>query len=125
MAEIMTTNLRVLPRLDLNACPGPVVVAGILGFVLALMFYRRYVAPLRDVPGPFWASVGRLWHTRMIMRGNQGEDLLELHEKYGTHFCTHTGSSAPLLMSKLKAILYVSQTMRSAYAIRTLSKSSS
>lgn len=83
MAEATNTNIGVLPRNGLNACPWLAVVASLLGAILALMLYRRYIAPLSDVPGPFWASVGRIWHTRMIMRGNQGEDLLRLHQEYG------------------------------------------
>ncbi|KAI7778495.1 hypothetical protein LA080_002099 [Diaporthe eres] len=85
MAETTNTDIGILPRLGLNACPWPAVAASLLGSFLALMLYRRYLTPLSDVPGPFWASVGRMWHTRMIMRGNQGEDLLQLHQEYG-HF---------------------------------------
>lgn len=87
MAEATNTDVGILPRLGLNACPWPAVAAGLLGSILALILYRRYMTPLRDVPGPFWASVGRMWHTRMIMRGNQGEDLLQLHQDYGR--CLH------------------------------------
>jgi hypothetical protein len=61
-------------------------MVGILCFITVLMLYRRYLSALSDVPGPFWASTGRLWHTRMIMRGKQGEELLKLHQEYGRVF---------------------------------------
>lgn len=83
MAEPTTTNVGVLQRLGLNTCPWPAAVASLLASVLVLMLYRRYKSPLSDVPGPFWASFGRMWHTRMIMKGNQGEDLIQLHQEYG------------------------------------------
>lgn len=89
MAEATNKDLGILPRLGLNACPWPIVAFSLLGSILALMLYRRYMAPLSGVPGPFWASVGRMWHTRMIMRGNQGEDLLQLHQEYGRYLHAH------------------------------------
>lgn len=86
MAEATNTNIGILPRLGLHAYPLAAAAASFLGCILALMLYRRYISPLSDVPGPFWASVGRIWHTKMIMGGNQGEDLLQLHQKYGRWF---------------------------------------
>lgn len=46
---------------------------------------RRYFSPISHIPGPFFASVSRLWHVRQILRGKQNYKLLELHEKHG-HF---------------------------------------
>lgn len=83
MAKATDTDIGLLPRLGWNACPWLAVVVSLLASFFALMLYRRYIAPLSDIPGPFWASVGRMWHTRMIVRGNQGEDLIRLHEEYG------------------------------------------
>lgn len=89
MAEPTTTNVGALQRLGLNTCPWPAAVASVLASVLVLMLYRRYRSPLRDVPGPFWASFWRMWRTRMIMKGNQGEDLIQLHQEYGTSLRPH------------------------------------
>ncbi|KAG8160704.1 hypothetical protein KVR01_008968 [Diaporthe batatas] len=83
MAEGSHQTTSVLPGLSLHACSWAELVVSIACFVLGLLLYRRYLAPLRHVPGPFWASLGRLWHTRMIMGGDQGEDLLRLHKEYG------------------------------------------
>jgi hypothetical protein len=86
MTEATLKNAGVLPRLGLHACPWAGLAVSILCCILVLMLYRRYLAALRDIPGPFWASVGRMWHTTMIMRGNQGEELLRLHQEYGRCF---------------------------------------
>lgn len=66
--------------------PGIVqLLVTVLVLVLSIVAYRRYLSPLSDVPGPFWASFSRLWHLRITIDGNQNEQLTEAHEKYG-HF---------------------------------------
>lgn len=57
----------------------PLVVAYVV-FVLA---HHRFLSPLRDIPGPFTASLTRLWHVRQIWRGDQQFAMAEAHEKYG------------------------------------------
>lgn len=47
--------------------------------------YRRYLSPLSAVPGPFWASITRLWQCCHIYLGDHNIRLIRLHEKYG-HF---------------------------------------
>lgn len=71
-----------LPSLCYTTLPG--VVAGV-ALLATIVIYRRYLSPLRDVPGPFWASFSRLWHLRITVQGNQNERLTDAHEKYG-HF---------------------------------------
>lgn len=85
MGEQMNTTIVVLRRLVFNGFPCPLLLAGLLITLLVLMLYRRYATPLSNIPGPFWASVSRLWHTKMILRGNQGEELLQLHQEYGKY----------------------------------------
>lgn len=51
--------------------------------VLTLCVWRRYFAPLRDVPGPFFASVIRLWHMRRIVKEDQNLELIRLHDRHG------------------------------------------
>lgn len=66
-----------------NSWPG-LVVAGIV-LLITIIIYRRHFSPLKDIPGPFWASFSRLWHLRITYDGNQNEQLTQAHEKYG-HF---------------------------------------
>lgn len=59
----------------------------ILGPAIALIFtvalYRRFLSPIKDIPGPFWASITRFWHVKIIIDGNQNVRLRDAHEKYG------------------------------------------
>ena len=57
------------------------LVAGI-GFVLSL-FYERVLLPLSSIPGPFLASLTRLWITKLAWDGDMPGTILELHRKYG------------------------------------------
>lgn len=59
------------------------VQAVILLFSVAV--YRRYLSPLSDIPGPFWASITRLWQVVHIFKGDQNLESIALHDKYG-HF---------------------------------------
>jgi hypothetical protein len=60
-------------------------VAGValLG-LFSLLTYRRFFYPISDIPGPFLASLTRLWHMIHIVKGDQNLQLLELHDKHGT-----------------------------------------
>ncbi|KAF2759869.1 cytochrome P450 [Pseudovirgaria hyperparasitica] len=44
---------------------------------------RRYLSLLSKHPGPFWASVTRLWKLYLTSRGRSHIDLPALHDKYG------------------------------------------
>lgn len=59
------------------------VAASALVLVLTTLAWRRFFSPLRKVPGPFWASLTRLWHVKIIIDGNQNEQLRDAHERYG------------------------------------------
>lgn len=63
----------------------PALMVGGLVLLTTVIIYRRHFSPLKDIPGPFWASFSRLWHLRITLDGNQNEQLTEAHEKYG-HF---------------------------------------
>lgn len=56
-----------------------------LVLLITVIVYRRHFSPLKDIPGPFWASFSRLWHIRITLDGNQNEQLTQAHERYG-HF---------------------------------------
>jgi hypothetical protein len=54
--------------------------------ILALAFqalYNRYFHPLRNIPGPFWASISRVWWLLVATGGKQHEIHVSCHEKYG------------------------------------------
>ena len=59
-------------------------------WVLTLVFvlvvratYKRYASPLRKYPGPFLASISRLWMVKSTASGRTHLDHIELHRKYG------------------------------------------
>jgi hypothetical protein len=51
--------------------------------ILIKTIYNRYFHPLRRVPGPFWASLTRLWWIRVAVSGKQHIVHVQCHEKYG------------------------------------------
>lgn len=48
----------------------------------------RFFSPIRSFPGPFWASVTRLWIAYHNVKEDECETELALHKKHGTHLCT-------------------------------------
>jgi hypothetical protein len=55
-------------------------------FALALVvrvIYRRYWTPIRDIPGPFFASFGSLWKVYHVVKGHTEEEIIKLHKKHG------------------------------------------
>lgn len=51
--------------------------------------YNRLLHPLRSIPGPFVASLSRLWWCRVALSGHQERTHLALHEQYGTYPFLH------------------------------------
>lgn len=47
------------------------------------IIYYRFFHTLRHFPGPFWASVTRLWIAYHNILGDECETELSLHKKYG------------------------------------------
>ena len=60
--------------------------------------YYRFFHPLSKFPGPFWASVTRLWVAYHCYRADEHTKLLELHKKYGTCYFSkaRAGTNEPL-----------------------------
>lgn len=56
-----------------------------LGIIFLIIFvvYQRWLHPLAEYPGPFWASVTDLWQVQQFLSLKQPYHLTELHEKYG------------------------------------------
>ena len=51
--------------------------------VCNIIIRRCVISPLSKYPGPFLASLSRLWYTYINWCGTQHEVLPRLHEKYG------------------------------------------
>ncbi|TPX07530.1 uncharacterized protein E0L32_002133 [Thyridium curvatum] len=68
------------------ALPCPLYVVFLLSLVLyfaAWVIYTRYFHPLAKYPGPFLASISRLWLVIQITKANIDKTQRKLHEKYG------------------------------------------
>lgn len=61
----------------------PTILGSAVALVLTVAIYRRFLSPIKDIPGPFWASITRFWHVKIIIDGNQNVRLRDAHEKYG------------------------------------------
>jgi len=56
---------------------------GALGLLAAYTIYQQYFHPLASIPGPFWASLSRLWMTKHSWDGDMNVTMIDLHEKHG------------------------------------------
>lgn len=63
--------------------PTWLVPAALFGLLAAYVVYQRFFHPLASIPGPFWASLSRLWMTKHSWDGNMNTTMIELHEKHG------------------------------------------
>ncbi|MAD81870.1 MAG: hypothetical protein CL912_02810 [Deltaproteobacteria bacterium] len=88
------------------------LIAGVALMLVSVALHRHYFSDLSNVPGPFWASITRLWHVWYILNGKQNLHLKALHEKYG-HFVriapnevsvSHPDGSTLLLRAKLHKV---------------------
>ncbi|KAF2157283.1 cytochrome P450 [Myriangium duriaei CBS 260.36] len=52
-------------------------------FCSLYLFYYKLLHPLAKVPGPFWASLTRLWILKKTRDGSMHRLSIALHEKYG------------------------------------------
>ncbi|OCT47226.1 Pisatin demethylase [Cladophialophora carrionii] len=60
-----------------------VLVAGLVVYALGTVVYNRYFHPLKNIPGPFWASITTLWYFRAVRYGRGQDYQLPIHKKYG------------------------------------------
>ena len=44
---------------------------GLITVAFSYILYQRYFHPLAFIPGPFWASLSRLWMTKHSWDGKQ------------------------------------------------------
>ncbi|KAJ5449457.1 uncharacterized protein N7458_005906 [Penicillium daleae] len=57
-------------------------------FAVALVvrvLFRKYWTPIRDIPGPFFASFSSIWRVYHLCKGHSEKEILNLHRKHG-HF---------------------------------------
>ncbi|KAH6999325.1 cytochrome P450 oxidoreductase [Ilyonectria destructans] len=52
-------------------------------YLLTVAIYNRYFHPLKDFPGPFWASITPLWYYKAVITGKWEDYQLPIHQKYG------------------------------------------
>lgn len=55
----------------------------LLGLLLSFTLRQRVFHPLASVPGPFWASLSRLWLTKHSWDGDMNTTMIELHSRHG------------------------------------------
>lgn len=65
------------------------VVLAVIGYlvfsVLYQIVYYRWFHPLSKFPGPFWASVTRLWIAYHNLKEDECQVAQDLHKKYGQY----------------------------------------
>ena len=89
--EIVTKHQDVFPGTK-QACE--VFAVYTLSLLTSIFIYRRYCHRLRHFPGPFMASITKLWQTKKTL-DSQNHILLDgLHKKYGDF--VRTGKEFPL-----------------------------
>jgi hypothetical protein len=76
------------------------IVVSAVGWVV----YQRFYSPYAGIPGPFWASITRLWYLNRI---NDQEDLMhqhtkKLHKIYGSYWSPPRGSFAGFQLTLLR-----------------------
>lgn len=60
-----------------------------IGFLLLPLYfatwviYTRYFHPLSAIPGPFWASISRVWLAKQAADGKLDEVVRNLHRELG------------------------------------------
>lgn len=59
------------------------ILLSVLVLLLARLVNRRYFSPLSSYPGPFLASVTRLWKVWVVSKGQTQQDFIRMHRKYG------------------------------------------
>lgn len=59
------------------------LILSIIGYCIGWIVYARKFHPLAKIPGPFLASISRLWVVLNTSRGNMEHVQRALHQKYG------------------------------------------
>jgi hypothetical protein len=83
--------------------------------ILAVVIRRKYFTSIRDIPGPWLASISSLWKIQQIIKGHTEEEMLALHRKHGRLNPVMKYSSSDPIMQET---LFVLPIMKSALAIQ-------
>lgn len=59
------------------------LVVALSFYWVAWIIYARWFHPLRHIPGPFFASISRIWIVKHLLAGDSDNLQRRLHEKYG------------------------------------------
>ena len=99
MASALSSQILTVKPLSLNYTQ---LVSLFLVFLVFFALKRRYVTPIRDVPGPFFASFSDLWKLWQIPTGHLELATLALHKEHGMQLHSYLtasehGRSSPLL----------------------------
>lgn len=69
--------------LALNTPSITTISIALFGILVLYVVYQRFFHPLAKVPGPFWASLTRLWITKHSWDGDMHRVMIDLHDKHG------------------------------------------
>ena len=55
----------------------------VIAVATSYTLYQRFFHPFASIPGPFWASLTRLWMTKHSWDGDMNTVMMALHAKHG------------------------------------------
>ncbi|KAE8363569.1 cytochrome P450 [Aspergillus caelatus] len=73
-----------LLRLPERSLLGQGALVGIVTYWAVWIVYTRWFHPLANFPGPFWASITRVWTLLHVLPGDAEKRQMKLHAKYGS-----------------------------------------
>jgi len=82
MAPTADSQLLLVKSLGLNA---PILVSVIVLFVVLVALRQRYMTPVSDIPGPFFATISIFWKLWQIIQGHPEHKTIALHKKHGSY----------------------------------------
>ena len=59
------------------------IVGSSIAYIVWRVVYNRFFHPLRDIPGPFFASITPFWYWRAVRFGRGQDHQLPIHKRYG------------------------------------------
>lgn len=86
-AKMVSLDSSSISRLLSQVTLGHLLIGGLLyliGCVLYQIIHYRFFHPLSQFPGPFWASVTRLWILYHSVKGDEVAVFEKLHKKHGS-----------------------------------------
>ncbi|KAJ5721953.1 uncharacterized protein N7483_009887 [Penicillium malachiteum] len=75
----------LLPQMIASMSTPLALGVALITAVIARAFIRRYITPIRDIPGPFLGSFSSLWIVYQLWKGHLEAETISLHKKHG-HF---------------------------------------